>query len=117
MRTFGNITAPPKEPQPFQLQGHYTDGTEGHWTATFTVLADPPAGALDRFTNSIAVVDGKQTFDKVSLCGFVRECLVPADEQAWDELMVDKRRAVPLADVAELAGWIAAMVTGRPTGA
>lgn len=137
MPTFGDITQGPRDPEPFTVQGMLLDpipavpevtGPKGKvlqegkpevvaWSETFHVLPDPPAGALDSFVKGMRVDgQGRQVYDRVSMCGFIRDCLVPADEARWDALMGDKNRLLRIEVVAEVAGWIAGTVTNRPSG-
>lgn len=121
VRTFGNIDPKKKKRQSFTLQGLYEFDVDGHsedevWTETFTCLSKVPAKVLDKLITSMGVSKGEVSFDNLHICGFLRDCLIPADRPRWDALLDDEARLVDLdGDLSPILDLLTGGLFGRPT--
>lgn len=115
VRVFTAVTSTSPD-LPFRIEGQRRS-TKQPWVLDLVALGEPPAKVLDDFNQAITVdTHGRKTYDRVSVLSYIRGCLAPESEPAWDALMEDKDRLIGLPQLADVAVWLVQATTGRPTG-
>ncbi len=92
--------------------------TDEEWSEEFRCLPTAPGGALDDLVAAVSVDDrGEITFSRVSVLRFVREVLIPGEEQRFERMVRDKYRLLDLEVLGQIMMDLAEELTGRrPTG-
>lgn len=78
----------------------------------FKCLPEPPAGVL---TDLISSADGSPGAQAQGLIGFIGGCLSDTDAESFLLTIHDKDTIVPLETLGEIAEWLVAEYTARPT--
>lgn len=97
---------PPSEddgdgPYQFVLEGHRTKDRKA-WEETFTVLPALPPRSLSILSLGAVLVGDTIQWDNIAVVRFLRQVIVPDDEERWDVLMLDKDRLVNPAKLGEI---------------
>lgn len=92
--------------------------TGKEWSETFRCLPEAPGGALDDIAAAVSVNErGEIAFSRVSVLRFIRDVLVPADEQRFEQMVRDKHKLLDLDLLGAIMMDLSQELTGqRPTG-
>lgn len=92
--------------------------TDDEWEETFRCLPTAPGGALDDLVAAVSIDDrGEISFSRVSVLRFIREVLIPGDEQRFERMVRDKLKLLDLEVLGQIMMDLSEELTGRrPTG-
>lgn len=119
-------SAPTTQGPTFTVEGHLlkvNDAgeltvTDETWSETFRCLPTAPGGALDDLVSAVSVDErGNIAFSRVSVLRFIREVLIPGDENRFEQMVRDKYKLLDLEVLGQIMMDLSEELTGRrPTG-